>query len=47
MIKCNNIQEQASDLSELIFERWRHILAIGDFSDDDVEKIVKWIRLFR
>ena len=31
MIKCNDIQEQARDLSEAIIERWRHVLHGGEF----------------
>lgn len=31
MIKCNNVQEQAQDLTEAIFEQWRNVLWSGDF----------------
>jgi hypothetical protein len=31
MIKCNNVQEQAQDLSALIFQRWQELLVTGDF----------------
>lgn len=44
MIKCNNIQEQSSDLSELIFERWRRVLAGGDFVlGDEVLQFETWM----
>lgn len=31
MIKCNNVQEQAQDLSGQIFARWQELLQSGDF----------------
>ena len=31
MIRCNDIQEQTHDLSELIVERWRRVLQEGEF----------------
>lgn len=31
MIKCNNVQEQAQDLSGEIFERWHALLQSGEF----------------
>lgn len=31
MIQCNNVEEQARDLSERIFQRWRHVLTEGEF----------------
>ncbi|WP_206951866.1 DegT/DnrJ/EryC1/StrS family aminotransferase [Trinickia acidisoli] len=44
MIKCNNVLEQARDLSEFIFERWRDILPAGDFVlGDDVSRFETWM----
>ncbi|PMS38707.1 dTDP-4-amino-4,6-dideoxygalactose transaminase [Trinickia symbiotica] len=44
MIRCNNIQEQARDLSESICERWRHILAAGDFVlGEEVSRFEAWM----
>ncbi|MDX7999979.1 DegT/DnrJ/EryC1/StrS family aminotransferase [Xenorhabdus sp. Reich] len=44
MIKCNNIQEQALDLSELIFKQWRNVLATGDFVlGEEVSKFEAWM----
>ncbi|PHM47432.1 DegT/DnrJ/EryC1/StrS family aminotransferase [Xenorhabdus miraniensis] len=44
MIKCNNIQEQALDLSEQIFKQWQDILATGDFVlGEEVSRLEKWM----
>jgi hypothetical protein len=32
MIKCNNVLEQANDLSALILKRWQELLATGDLA---------------
>ncbi len=44
MIRCNNVQEQTSDLSELFIERWRHVLAAGDFVlGEEVDLFESWM----
>ncbi|WP_445496234.1 DegT/DnrJ/EryC1/StrS family aminotransferase [Photorhabdus sp. SF281] len=44
MIKCNNIQEQALDLSEFIFKQWRDVLAAGDFVlGEEVSRFEEWM----
>lgn len=44
MIKCNNVQEQAKDLSALILQRWQQLLAAGDFVlGEEVEKFEAWM----
>ncbi|MBD2793234.1 DegT/DnrJ/EryC1/StrS family aminotransferase [Xenorhabdus sp. 42] len=44
MIKCNNVQEQAHDLSELIFNQWKEVLATGDFIlGEEVSKFEEWM----
>lgn len=44
MIKCNNVQEQAGDLSAFIFEQWRHVLDSGDFVlGDEVSRFETWM----
>ncbi|MCC8376003.1 MULTISPECIES: DegT/DnrJ/EryC1/StrS family aminotransferase [Photorhabdus] len=44
MIKCNNIQEQAIDLSELIFKQWQNVLTTGDFVlGEEVSRLEKWM----
>lgn len=46
MIKCNNVQEEASDLSPLILEQWRRALSIGDFVlGDEVMRFEAWMSL--
>ncbi|WP_439878656.1 DegT/DnrJ/EryC1/StrS family aminotransferase [Pseudomonas prosekii] len=44
MIKCNNVQEQAQDLSAQIFERWQALLQSGDFIlGDEVLAFESWM----
>ncbi|MEK9498172.1 hypothetical protein V2H77_17210 [Photorhabdus sp. P32] len=44
MIKCNNIQEQAIDLSELIFKQWQNVLTTGYFVlGEEVSRLEKWM----
>lgn len=44
MIKCNNVQEQAQDLSIQILERWRELLLTGDFVlGEEVTKFEAWM----
>lgn len=44
MIKCNNVQEQAHDLSGLIFERWREVFNAGEFVlGDEVPRFETWM----
>ncbi|OCA56010.1 DegT/DnrJ/EryC1/StrS family aminotransferase [Photorhabdus namnaonensis] len=44
MIKCNNIQEQAIELSELIFKQWQNVLTTGDFVlGEEVSRLEKWM----
>ncbi|EQB99496.1 pleiotropic regulatory protein [Photorhabdus temperata subsp. temperata M1021] len=44
MIKCNNIQEQALDLSEFIFKQWRDVLEAGDFVlGEEVSRFEEWM----
>lgn len=44
MIKCNNVQEQAQDLSALILQRWQELLATGDFVlGEEVVKFEAWM----
>ncbi|WP_350307420.1 DegT/DnrJ/EryC1/StrS family aminotransferase [Photorhabdus viridis] len=44
MIKCNNIQEQALDLSEFIFKQWRDVLVAGDFVlGEEVSRFEEWM----
>lgn len=44
MIKCNNVQEQARDLTEDILERWRGVLSASDFIlGEEVSQLEKWM----
>lgn len=44
MIKCHNVQEQASDLSELILEQWRRAMIAGDFVlGEEVTRFEAWM----
>ncbi|AJX31264.1 DegT/DnrJ/EryC1/StrS family aminotransferase [Burkholderia oklahomensis] len=44
MIQCNNVQEQARDLSGLIVERWRDVLEAGDFVlGEEVSRFETWM----
>ena len=44
MIKCNNVQEQAQDLSGQIFTRWQELLQSGDFIlGDEVLAFEAWM----
>ena len=44
MIKCNNVQEQAQDLSGQIFARWQELLQSGDFIlGDEVLAFEAWM----
>ncbi|MCS3429817.1 DegT/DnrJ/EryC1/StrS aminotransferase family protein [Klebsiella sp. BIGb0407] len=44
MIKCNNVQEQAQDLSGEIFECWQALLQSGDFIlGDEVLAFESWM----
>ena len=44
MIKCNNVQEQAQDLSALILQHWQELLAAGDFVlGEEVVKFEAWM----
>jgi dTDP-4-amino-4,6-dideoxygalactose transaminase len=44
MIKCNNVLEQANDLSALILKRWQELLATGDFVlGEEVAKFEAWM----
>lgn len=44
MIKCTNVQEQTSDLSEAIIQRWRHVLEAGEFVlGDEVSTFENWM----
>lgn len=44
MIKCNNVQEQAQDLTEAIFEQWRNVLSTGDFIlGEEVSRFETWM----
>lgn len=44
MIKCNNVQEQAQDLSVQIFARWQELLQSGDFIlGDEVLAFEAWM----
>ncbi|WP_408600388.1 DegT/DnrJ/EryC1/StrS family aminotransferase [Pseudomonas sp. PLMAX] len=44
MIKCNNVLEQANDLSALILKRWQVLLATGDFVlGEEVAKFEAWM----
>ena len=44
MIKCNNVQEQASDLSGLILKQWQSSLSAGDFVlGDEVAQFEAWM----
>jgi dTDP-4-amino-4,6-dideoxygalactose transaminase len=44
MVKCNNIQEQARDLTDSIYERWRHVLTAGDFVlGEEVSRFEAWM----
>lgn len=44
MIRCNNVQEQAQDLTEAILERWRTVLAAGEFIlGEEVSRFEAWM----
>lgn len=44
MIKCNDVQEQTSDLAEQLIERWRRVFAAGDFVlGDEVLLFENWM----
>lgn len=44
MIMCNNVQEQAQDLSGQIFARWQELLQSGDFIlGDEVLAFEAWM----
>lgn len=44
MIKCSNVQEQTSDLSEPILRRWRDVLEGGEFVlGDEVSAFENWM----
>ncbi|QQZ39502.1 DegT/DnrJ/EryC1/StrS family aminotransferase [Pseudomonas sp. SK3(2021)] len=44
MIKCNNVQEQAQDLSAQMFERWHALLLGGDFVlGEEVTQFETWM----
>lgn len=44
MIRCNNVQEQAKDLTEVILERWRDVLTTGEFIlSEEVSRFEAWM----
>ncbi|NWC77468.1 DegT/DnrJ/EryC1/StrS family aminotransferase [Pseudomonas sp. P7759] len=44
MIRCNDVQEQAQDLTEAFFEQWRNVLSAGDFIlGEEVTRFETWL----